>query len=85
MTDPSLEEIFSGVVSMETVRITFVVARQNKMEVVAGDVGNAFLNGWTKELVFFIAGQEFGPKLQGKRLYNSQGYLWFKVQLSKVP
>ena len=27
MTDPSTEEIFSGVVSMETVRTTFVIAR----------------------------------------------------------
>jgi len=38
------------------------------LEVVAGDVGNAFLNGWTKEMVYFIAGPEFGPELEGKRL-----------------
>ena len=40
----------------------------NDLEVCAGDVGNAFLNGRTKENVYFRAGPEFGPKLQGKRL-----------------
>src|SRR5574339_467149 len=59
MTDPSSEEVFSGVVSMETVRTCFVIAKLNNLEVVAGDVGNAFLNGYTKEWVFFIAGPEF--------------------------
>ena len=68
MTEPSTEEIFSGVVSMETVRTTFVIARRNGLEVVAGDVGNAFLNGWTKEKVYFRAGPEFGPELEGRIL-----------------
>ena len=30
MTDPSNEDVFSGVVSMSTVRIVFVLARINK-------------------------------------------------------
>jgi len=68
MTDPSTEEVFSGVVSMETVRVCFVVAKLNDLEICAGDVGNAFLNSKTKEMVFIIAGKEFGPKLRGKRL-----------------
>ena len=68
MTDPSSDEVFSGVVSMESVRACFVIAKINKLLIVAGDVGNAFLNGWTKELVYFIAGPEFGPELEGKRL-----------------
>ena len=68
MTDPSTEEVYSGVVSMETVRTCFVVAQMNGLEVCAGDVGNAFLNGITKENVYFRAGPEFGPELEGKRL-----------------
>ena len=68
MTDPSSDEVFSGVVSMESVRVCFVVGKLNDLEIVAGDIGNAFLNGRTKELVFIIAGPEFGPKLRGKRL-----------------
>ena len=68
MTDPSSEDVYSGVVSMETVRTCFVVAKLNKLDAIAGDVGNAFLNGRTKENVYFKAGPEFGTKLQGKRL-----------------
>ena len=68
MTDPSSDEIFSGVVSMETVRIAFVLAKLNELDVCAGDIGNAFLDGWTKEKVYFRTGPEFGLKIQGKRL-----------------
>ncbi|HEY9710848.1 MAG TPA: reverse transcriptase domain-containing protein, partial [Oculatellaceae cyanobacterium] len=67
-TDPSDDEVFSGVVSMETVRICFTLAKVNSLEVCAGDIGNAFLYGKSKEKVYIIAGPEFGPKLQGKRL-----------------
>ena len=68
MTDPTSEEVYSGVVSMETVRTCFVVAELNGLTVCAGDVGNAFLNSRTRENVYFIAGKEFGPELEGKRL-----------------
>ena len=68
MTDPPEEEIFSGVVSMETVRICFTFAKLNGLEVCAGDIGNAYLYGKTKEKVFIIAGPEFGDELMGKTL-----------------
>ena len=62
------ENVFSLVVGMEAVRLGFILAKLNNMEVCAGDVGNAFLNAKTKEKIFIIAGPEFGPKLAGKRL-----------------
>ena len=68
MTDPPNEDIFSGVVSMDTVRICFILAKLNGLDVCAGDIGNAYLYGKTKEKVYVIAGPEFGEKLQGKRL-----------------
>ncbi len=68
MTDPSNEEGLSGVVSMETIRICFVLARFNELVVYAGDIGNAYLYGKTKEKVYIIAGPEFGKELEGKRL-----------------
>jgi len=30
-----------------------------------GDVGSAYLEAYTKEKVYFIAGPEFGPELEG--------------------
>jgi hypothetical protein len=68
MTDPHNEDIFSGVVSMKTVRICFTLAKLNGLDICAGDIGNAYLYGKTKEKVYVIAGPEFGEKLQGKRL-----------------
>ena len=62
------EDIFSGVVSMEAVRLGFLMAKLNGLKVCAGDVGNAFLHGKTREKLFIVAGPEFGPELAGKRL-----------------
>jgi hypothetical protein len=68
ITDPPTEDIFSGVVSMETVRICFTIAKLNGLDVCAGDIGNAYLYGKTKEKVYIIAGPEFGDKLLRKKL-----------------
>src|SRR5688500_18592419 len=69
MTDPPDEEIFSGVVSMETVRICFTLAKLNGLDVCAGDIGSAYLYGKIKEKVCITAGPEFGAELQGKMLF----------------
>jgi hypothetical protein len=66
-TDPPKDDIFSGVVSMEAVRLGFILARLNGLMVCVGDVGNAFLYGKTNEKVYVIAGPEFGPH-QGKSM-----------------
>ena len=43
------EERFSTVVSMEAVRMGFLLAKLNGLQVCAGDIGNAFLNAYTTE------------------------------------
>ncbi len=43
------EERLSGVVSMEGVRIGFLLAKLDGLQVCAGDVGNAFLYHSTQE------------------------------------
>jgi hypothetical protein len=53
---------------METVRLGFVLADMNDLMVCAADIGNAYLNSKTREKVYIIAGPEFGPDLEGKRL-----------------
>ena len=68
MTDPTSDDVFSGVVNMETVRICFVLGILNQLEVCAGDIVNAYLYGRTKEKVYIVAGPEFGEALMGKKL-----------------
>ena len=53
---------------MEAVRLGFILSRLNGLQVCGGDVGNTFLYGKTNEKVFIIAGPEFGPEEQVKRL-----------------
>ena len=65
MTDPASDEVFSGVINMETVRMAFILAELNGLIIVAGDVGNAYLNARSKENCFIQAGPEFGPDLEG--------------------
>ena len=59
MTETPKEDIFSGVIGMEAVRLGFVLADLNRLLVCAGDVTNAFLYEFTKEKVYIIAGPEF--------------------------
>jgi hypothetical protein len=66
--DVEREEVFSTVVSMEAVRLGFLLSRLNGLSVCAGDIGNAYLNARTREKVYIVAGPEFGPKYEGKRL-----------------
>ena len=49
--DITREEAYSGVVSMETIRVTFVLAVLNNLDVCAADISTAFLHGKTKEKV----------------------------------
>ena len=60
------EDCFAPVVSVEAIRMGFLIAQMHKLKCVAGDVGNAFLMSYTTEKLFIIAGPEFGPDLEGK-------------------
>ena len=51
---------YSSVVSRESVRIAFLVAALNDLDIIAGDIINAYLHAETKEKVWFRAGPEFG-------------------------
>ena len=77
------EDVFSGVVSMEAVRLGFILAEMNDLLVCAGDVGNAFLYGKTKEKVFIVAGPEFGPELAGKRLIIDKSLYGLKTSAAR--
>ena len=65
-TTPPKEDIYSGVVGIESIRIGFLIAELNGFQICAADIGNAFLYGKTRERVMIRAGREFGPDLMGK-------------------
>ena len=57
---------------METIRVAFVLAALNNLDVCAADISTAFLHGKTKEKVFVRAGKEFGIH-HGKRMLIDKG------------
>ena len=81
-TDTPKEDIYSGVVGMDTIRLGFTVAAMNDLQVCAADIGNAFLYGKTREKVYIIAGPEFG-ELQGQRLIIDKGLYGLKSSAAR--
>ena len=59
-TEVPVDSVYSGVVSLAGVRIVTLLAELNDMELWGTDIGNAYLESYTKEKVAFIAGPEFG-------------------------
>ena len=77
-TDPPKEDLYSGVVDLMTIRLCFVIAHMNGLLCCAGDIGNAFLYGKTREKVYIIAGQEFG-ELTGTPMIIDRGLYGLKT------
>ena len=61
------EELYSSMVSMEAMRLGFMLSKLNSLSACAGDIGNAFLYGKTREKVYIIAGPKF-KELEGRIL-----------------
>ena len=59
LTDVPTHMTYSSVVGRETVRIGMLMAALNGLELLAGDIQNAFLEAPTKEKIFFYAGNEW--------------------------
>ena len=83
LTDVPTESVYSGVVSLRGLRMVTFLSELNDLELWATDVGNAYLEARTAELLFIVAGPEFGD-LEGhmlviyKALYGlrSSGLRW---------
>ena len=59
LTDPPSSITYSTVVSRESVRIAFLIAALNDLNILAGDIQNAYLNAPTTEKLYCVAGQEW--------------------------
>jgi hypothetical protein len=60
MTEAPASITYSSVVSRDSVRIAFMLAALNGLDVFAADVGNAYLNAPCREKIWTVAGLEFG-------------------------
>mgnify|MGYP003326537431 FL=1 len=74
-TKPSAAITYSSVVSRDSVRIALLLAGLNRLEILSGDIQNAYLTAPNREKVYCIAGPEFGsdagkPMLIVRALYG---------------
>lgn len=53
-------DLYSGVVDLENVRLAFLIAILMDLNIVAADIGSAYIQALTIEKIFCIPGQEFG-------------------------
>ena len=83
LTDTPTTSVYSGVVSIRSVKLIAFAAELNGLNLWATDIGNTYLEAYTSEKVCIRAGPEFGG-LQGhlliisKALYGlkSSGLVW---------
>jgi hypothetical protein len=52
-------------VSRESIKIAFLVAALNNLDLMSCDIGNAYLNATCREKIWFVAGAECSPDLHG--------------------
>jgi hypothetical protein len=81
-TDPPKEDVYSGVVSMDMIRLGFMLAKMNNLQICTADIGNAFLYGKTSEKCYIIAGPEFG-EFQGQKLIIHKGLYGLRTSAAR--
>ncbi len=56
---------YSSVVSRDSAKIAFLIAALNDINIMACDIGNAYLNAPCQERIWFVAGAECGENYKG--------------------
>ncbi len=64
LTDVPAESVYSGVVSLRGLRMITFLAELNKLELWSTDISSAYLEAFTQEKIYIVAGPEFG-ELEG--------------------
>ena len=59
MTPEPEESVYSSVATLRSLRIVIFLAELNGLQLMQGDIGNAYLDSYTQDNVYFTAGPEF--------------------------
>jgi Reverse transcriptase (RNA-dependent DNA polymerase) len=68
---------YSSVVSRDSVRLAFLIAALNDLDILSCDIGNAYLNAPCREKIWFEAGKECGEDA-GKAMILKQALYGLK-------
>ena len=86
LTTEPVENIYSGVVSLRNLRVVIFLGKLNNLDIWGADIGNAYLEAFTNEKLYIVAGPEL-QEFEGyiliflKVLYGleSSGKRWAEV------
>ena len=67
MTEATKEDTFASVVSRDTVRLFFLLAALNDLDVLSCDIQNAYLAAPNKEKVWTKFSDQLGPEYEGRK------------------
>ena len=59
MTGSMYQEVYCGVVKIDTVRTDLFIGQIDDLQVAAAYIWNAYLHGFYKDNIFTVAGPEF--------------------------
>jgi hypothetical protein len=76
---PENMSTYSGVVSIKSFRTVMFLGELNGYPVHATDISNAYLESYTREKIYIIAGPEFGPDREGHALIITKALYGLKV------
>ena len=83
LTDTPIDSVYSSVISLRGIRMLTFIAELNDLDLWCTDIGNTYLESYTQEKVYIIAGDEFGDRkghtlIIQKALYGlkSSGLRW---------
>ncbi|KAI2497125.1 Reverse transcriptase (RNA-dependent DNA polymerase) [Fragilaria crotonensis] len=74
MTEATKEETFASVVSRDTVRLFFLLAALNDLDVLSCDIQNAYLAAPNKEKVWTKFTDQLGPEYNGKKAIIAKAF-----------
>jgi hypothetical protein len=80
LTDPPMESVYSSVVMRESVRIMFLIAAPNDLDILGANVQNAYINTKTNEKVYTTASPEFGSN-EGRPAVIVRALMGSRVQV----
>ena len=69
LTQPAIESVYSGVVSIWSIHLILLITELNDLSIYQANVRNAYLEAYTKEKIYFIAGKN-SPHLEWKVVYS---------------
>ena len=59
LTPESIEKIYSGAICLRNLRLLIFPGKLNNLDLWGADVGNAYLEAFTDETLYVVAGPEF--------------------------